>query len=390
MDTMTKTTALDISQLQLREITRDDAALIIPERDLEGIRADQRAALGNDRSLGNFLSVMEQVYPTAKDYLTQHRLAPKEHAGDKHYANHAYGLFMPGSDRPEVVVYTQLTQSKAQQENGSWDYQKLPNGIDICRDYDGRPEENPNTMIFFSISNMARTKANGSLGKELITRIGARVQGDEKSEHFANDNAVPVMPEVRTLTTLSPITGFNQWLYRLVNDSGSKNNLLLPHEIKQLEANFKNGEGELLVPKPEIGNEWLRDSELKTVMEKLCVAYLNSVKTPPKPKAKDQLVLANDAENFHVAGNGALLANLHFGEDTSDKGMENALGMMANFLYDDPERLKARAPFARNYLAVPMAPHLSRMLAERDQEVRSLGHRARLAANPSDSAQLGG
>ena len=140
-------------------VTRDDAALIIPERDLEGIRADQRAALGNDRSLGNFLSVMEQVYPTAKDYLIQHRLAPKEHAGDKHYANHAYGLFMPGSDRPEVVVYTQLTQSKAQQENGSWDYQKLPNGIDICRDYDGRPEENPNTMIFFrkNIKNSNKT-----------------------------------------------------------------------------------------------------------------------------------------------------------------------------------------------------------------------------------------
>lgn len=356
---------LDPSQLELREITWNSAKQLIAQKDLtEEERNTPQGAV-----LKTFLVNKEKVYPTNEIDLNFHRLSDEPLAmasgalgkGFKH-ANHAFGLFMPGSKRPEVVVYTQLRYTGARNNGDIPDYTKLPGSIDECRHYGGTKPQHPDTIIFYSISNTERAKFAGSLGQQLISRIAARLRGQDNAPFFDNDTAVPVLPEITTLTTLSPIPGFNKWLAQLSAEQ------LTPHERKTIGAHFGIDASTGLL---KATNRAARkdSSDLNRTLEKLCLVYLNTT----KPNGRgDEVEPINGVEKFHVAGNGALLANLHAADDLSSTGQNNALGLMANYLYEDEKSHAVRVESARKG-NIPMSPHLHDMLRERQCEANGAG-----------------
>lgn len=356
---------LDPSQLELREITWNDAKKLIAQKDLNADENGPQSAV-----LNTFLVNKEKVYPTNENDLKFHRLSDERLAkpsgelgeGIKH-ANHAFGLFMPGSQRPEVVVYTQLRHTGAQNKTGITDFAKLPGSIDNCRYYGGSKPENPDTIIFYSISNTERGKFTGSLGQQLITRIAARLRGQADSPHFEKDRAVPVLPQITTMTTLSPIPGFNRWLAEI--------------PAEQLTADERIVLGKYFTVDTATGllksnNKTPENPEtLNRTLKKLCLEYLNTT----KPNGRgDGVEPINGVEKFHVAGNGALLANLHAADDPSFVGQRNALGMMANYLYEDAPRHAERVKSARSGI-IPMSPHLQDLLHERQREAAEAGIR---------------
>ncbi|MFO1242993.1 MAG: malonyl-CoA decarboxylase family protein [Rickettsiales bacterium] len=360
---------IDASQLELREITWDLAKQNISSQDLTENELSKipRNEMDPDYSLREFLVQKERVYPTNKEDLFFHRLsdvpmAESDHpsilSSNEQHANHAFGLFVPGSNRPEVVVYTQLRHTGARNEDGTTDYTKLPRGIDECRLYGGSKSKAADTIIFYSISATERTKFSGSLGQQLITRIAARLRGQTETPFFESDSAVPVLPEIKTLTTLSPVPGFNQWLAELPADQ------LTFNERRVLERHFTTDEetGLLKARNQSLDNPLtLKDSqELNETLKKLCLVYLNEM----QPSKRGGFQPINGVEDFHVARNGALLANIHAAEDKTSQGQRYALGMMVNYLYDDFQSHAERIKNARDGV-IPMAPHLQDLYRER-------------------------
>lgn len=157
--------------------------------------------------------------------------------------------------------------------------------------------EKADTAVFYSISNTQRGLAGISLGNFLIKRVVRELtQRLTQLEHFV---------------TLSPIPGFSRWLRREL-DSGS--NPL----IEQMQVN------------PDVLNPvWAHDKQAadryKPVLMKLCAHYL--VKEKRGDRARDPVA------NFHLT-NGAYLRRINWMGDTSENGLTQSLGIMANYYYD--------------------------------------------------------
>ena len=169
---------------------------------------------------------------------------------------------------------------------------ELPGAIEPLLAAEPQPMrvQNPDTVVFYSISNCHRGLAGVSFGNFLIKQVIEQVV----MEH----------PEVNTFVTLSPIPGFRGWLARANLDG------LVDAE---LHAAVRQPVGKV-VP-----------AEVKEALLKLCAHYLVNEKSGR---------LARDpVARFHL-GNGARLHRLHWAADLSDKGKEQSAGMMVNYLYD--------------------------------------------------------
>ena len=148
----------------------------------------------------------------------------------------------------------------------------------------------PDTVVFYSISNCHRGLAGVSFGNFLIKQVVEEVV----MEH----------PKVSTFVTLSPIPGFNRWLQsadlrELVDES--------------LHEAVRQPVGKVVA------------AEVKEALMQLCAHYLLNEKSG---------MLARDpVARFHL-GNGASLHRLHWAADLSDKGRAQSAGMMVNYLYD--------------------------------------------------------
>lgn len=129
------------------------------------------------------------------------------------------------------------------------------------------------TAVFYSISNCQAGLAGISFGNSLIKQVVADLARE--------------IENLKYFVTLSPIPGFRKWLEK----SGQESSELNETEIQELAANY------LIGAKRKDG--W-----------------------PYDPVAR-----------FHL-GNGAMIHAVHAQADVSEKGHEQSLGVMVNYLYD--------------------------------------------------------
>jgi malonyl-CoA decarboxylase len=172
------------------------------------------------------------------------------------------------------------------------------------------PEE-ADTAIFYSISNTQKGLEGINLGNFLIKRVVNELSNKFKGlKHFV---------------TLSPIPGFREWLDPILLNGDAS--IFSPAEIKILQAltNSQNAARGLL---DLLNSNWYENPEisktLKPILMRLCATYLINEK-------KDEKAL-DPVANFHLA-NGAHIERLNWLGDTSEKGMKQSAGIMANYHY---------------------------------------------------------
>ena len=159
------------------------------------------------------------------------------------------------------------------------------------------------------------------------------------------------------------MTGFNEWMVKHV-DGKSGAGISIEDEQRELieglfyreertRQHFRTGEDEtytILVPNQSISdlnNEQLTD--LKDTLQTLGIVYLTQM------REKDGVFSPiNAVEKFHVASNGAQLANFHALVDMSDNGMETGLGCMVNYRYD-LDKVLERAEETQRTGAIPVS-----------------------------------
>ena len=157
-----------------------------------------------------------------------------------------------------------------------------------------------NTAVFYSISNCQQGLRGVSFGNFLIKQV-------------ASDLAES-LPQLRNFVTLSPVPGLMRWI--------------TSHPA--IEADSELGDALRIAAAYAAGAPPLGENEggmsAEDVMQMLAAAYLLEAKRkdgqPVDPVAR-----------FHL-GNGASLEAIHFGADTSAKGLRESGSVMVNYRYD--------------------------------------------------------
>ena len=145
--------------------------------------------------------------------------------------------------------------------------------------------EEATTAVFYSISNCQKGLQGISFGNFLIKQVAKDLQNN-----FEN---------LSKFVTLSPVPGFSKWL-------------------KSIDTNFFNKMyNKLSTNKIQKSEAILNENILKYFFISNRIDNL-----PNDPVAR-----------FHI-GNGAILERINFLSDTSEKGLEQSLGFMVNYLYN--------------------------------------------------------
>ena len=141
------------------------------------------------------------------------------------------------------------------------------------------------TAVFYSISNCQKGLQGISFGNFLIKQVAKDLE-----KNFS---------KLTKFVTLSPVPGFVKWLEK--NDSKLHKKLVNKLNVSNIEKN-------------------------KSLINKLIFDYFfisnREDNLPNDPVAR-----------FHI-GNGAILENINFLGDVSEKGLQQSLGTMVNYLYD--------------------------------------------------------
>lgn len=156
------------------------------------------------------------------------------------------------------------------------------------------------TAAFYSISNCQRGLSGVSFGHFLIKQVV-----EEISREF---------PKLSTFVTLSPCPGFADWLRE--ERMKEKSALLGPDDLETLSALDKE--------------DWWRSSDpldhLRDTMMRAVAIYFLQARTP-------RGLPIDPVARFHL-GNGARLERINWLGDLSPKGLQQAHGIMVNYLYD--------------------------------------------------------
>ena len=211
-----------------------------------------------------------------------------------------FGFFHPAlPDEPLIFVEVALTRGLAGE---------IHTLIDTAPDTDKK--EQPDTAIFYSISNCQTGLAGISFGNFLIKQVADAVKKE--------------FPGITQFATLSPIPGFRKWLDDvLVRDT--------PDGLSEDDIDLLNR------------SDW-RDNELirqplKPALMNLCARYLIEEKRNGRP--------LDPVARFHL-GNGASVERLNWAADMSDKGIEQSTGMMVNYLYDSDQIVRNHEAYVRD------------------------------------------
>ena len=145
--------------------------------------------------------------------------------------------------------------------------------------------EEATTAVFYSISNCQKGLQGISFGNFLIKQVAKDLQNN-----FEN---------LSKFVTLSPVPGFSKWL--------KSNDTTLFNKMYNKFSTNKIQKSEVI----------LNESILKYFF-----ISKRSDNLPNDPVAR-----------FHI-GNGAILERINFLSDTSEKGLEQSLGFMVNYLYN--------------------------------------------------------
>jgi malonyl-CoA decarboxylase len=204
-------------------------------------------------------------------------------------------------DEPLIFVEVALTQGMA-------------DNVQLLLDEDaplGDPAE-ADSAIFYSISNCQRGLSGISFGDFLIKRVV--------------DQLAAELPHLKTYATLSPVTGFRSWLEKRLAER--PDDLLLPAEKKIIELLPLPPEDRSL-PRLLARPGWHKDEAVAQALRgpllRLAARYVVNEKTPAG-RALDPVA------HFHLS-NGARCERLNWRGDLSARGMQQAYGMMINYLY---------------------------------------------------------
>jgi len=198
------------------------------------------------------------------------RLAPED--------RRCFAFFHPSMpEEPLIFVEVALTE-------------EIPRAIDpVLRiDREVLPAHEASTAVFYSISNCQTGLAGISFGNFLIKRVA-----QELKQEF---------PDLKRFVTLSPVPGLMRWLREANPD--------LAGAFDAAEAGFWDG--------PAAARE-------KPFLAAALRYFTESARADGWPN--------DPVARFHL-GNGAVLEQLNYGADRSDKGMAQSGGLMVNYLYD--------------------------------------------------------
>jgi malonyl-CoA decarboxylase len=177
------------------------------------------------------------------------------------------------------------------------------------------PVGDPNTAdtaIFYSISNCQRGLSGISFGDFLIKRVVDRLAAE--------------LPHISRYATLSPLPGFRPWLDQRSVEEG--NDLLLPTERRVIDA-LPDAPGEhqltTLLARPDWYEDPAVSAAVKVPLLRLAARYLVNEKSP-RGRALDPVA------HFHLS-NGARLERINWEGDLSPRGLQQAAGLMVNYLY---------------------------------------------------------
>jgi malonyl-CoA decarboxylase len=174
------------------------------------------------------------------------------------------------------------------------------------------------TAIFYSISNCQRGLSGISFGAFLIKRVADRLNAE--------------LPHLTRYATLSPMPGFRAWLEQRSVEEGE--DLLTPAERRAIET-LPEAPTDHLLTNLLARSDWYEDpavaQAVKAPLLRLAARYLVNEKTP-RGRALDGVA------HFHLS-NGARLERINWLGDLSAKGLQQAAGLMINYLYllDDIE-----------------------------------------------------
>ena len=230
-----------------------------------------------------------------------------------------YAFFHPSLvDEPLIFVEVALAK-------------EIPSSIQtiLADDRQVIPAEEATTAIFYSISNCQPGLRGISFGNFLIKQVVEDLSSD--------------LPSLKTFVTLSPAPGFGSWLKRVAQN---------PHAA-DLEGIDTTAMARLDDP------DWHREpafaERLRPQLMGLAATYYL------KAKAKNGQPL-DPVARFHL-GNGARLERLNWLGDTSPKGLQEAAGLMVNYLYD-LNTIEANHEAYANQGAVAASPSVERQLRE--------------------------
>ncbi len=189
--------------------------------------------------------------------------------------------------------------------------------------------ESVDTAAFFGISNCQTGLRGISFGNFLIKQVVQELKQE--------------LPNLRNFVTLSPVPGFRQWL-----DSVRESEDRLDDEASETLA---------LLDEPDWHSDPAKADRLRDVIKPLAAHYLlhekNAKGLPLNPVAR-----------FHL-GNGAELNRINWLGDVSPKGLQQAAGLMVNYLYVLEEIERNHEHYTTNGTIA------------RSSSVRDLGRRAR-------------
>ena len=163
-------------------------------------------------------------------------------------------------------------------------------------------EDDPDTAVFYSISNCQAGLAGVSFGNLLIKQVVDALRDE--------------LPQIRNFATLSPIPSFRARVDAQMADAP---------------PDFLDDEERALLAEP----SWAEDRAIRAQLEKplmrLCARYLT------QPANGEPL--RDPVARFHL-GNGASVERLNWDADPSSKGLAQSAGIMVNYRYD-PDKIVA-------------------------------------------------
>ena len=200
-----------------------------------------------------------------------------------------YAFFHPALvDDPLIFVEVALTP-------------EIPNSIAAVLDAKREPSDPAaaTTAVFYSISNCQRGLTGVTFGHFLIKQVV-----EEVSREF---------PRLSHFVTLSPAPRFAEWLRR---ERASDQSRLSSEDRAAFTA----------LDKPQWWHNEATIAALAEPMQRAAASYFlharSSARVPFDPVAR-----------FHL-GNGASLERLNWPADLSERGLEQAFGLMVNYRYD--------------------------------------------------------
>ena len=160
------------------------------------------------------------------------------------------------------------------------------------------PGEKVDTAIFYSISNCHTGLRSVSFGDSLLKQVVGLLQDE--------------IPTLKKFATLSPVPGFMRWL--------AQENAPLADIVKSVAMTD--------------GSQALEEHREQLMRQ--CAKYLLYAKRGIYP--------ADPVARFHLR-NGAILHAMHWGADTSERGLRQSGGIMVNYLYEQAKLVNNHEAF---------------------------------------------